>query len=89
MEANQESFGGLPLWKCHKIVGAFKIDDIKIDEAEGYACLFPESLDIPEPKVTSTWMKSHNPKIGGYFVVYEDGYTSYSPASAFEKGLGS
>jgi hypothetical protein len=24
--------------------------------------------------------------IGGYYVVYEDGYKSFSPASAFENG---
>lgn len=25
-------------------------------------------------------------KVGGYYVVYEDGYESWSPAEAFEKG---
>jgi hypothetical protein len=27
-----------------------------------------------------------NPQIGGYYVLYEDGYESFSPADAFESG---
>ena len=26
------------------------------------------------------------PEVGGYYVVYEDGYKSFSPAGAFESG---
>ncbi len=32
------------------------------------------------------YMRKHQPKIGGYFVVYKDGYKSFSPAEAFEEG---
>lgn len=28
----------------------------------------------------------HGPQVGGYYVVYADGYISYSPAAAFEDG---
>ena len=28
----------------------------------------------------------HNPETGGYLVMYDDGYMSYSPAEPFEKG---
>ncbi|EPJ3208563.1 hypothetical protein JGC44_21260 [Salmonella enterica subsp. enterica serovar Derby] len=28
----------------------------------------------------------HQSEVGGYFVRYEDGYESYSPVEAFEKG---
>ena len=31
-------------------------------------------------------MDRHKPKAGGYYVVYDDGYKSYSPAKAFEEG---
>lgn len=31
-------------------------------------------------------MAKHKPVAGGYFVVYEDGYESFSPAKAFEEG---
>ncbi len=33
-----------------------------------------------------TWIARHNPQPGGYLVIYEDGYRSYSPAKAFEEG---
>lgn len=36
--------------------------------------------------VDEEWCRKHNPLAGGYFVVYEDGYKSYSPAQAFESG---
>ena len=32
------------------------------------------------------YVKKHNPQAGGYYVVYEDGYKSWSPAEAFESG---
>jgi hypothetical protein len=32
------------------------------------------------------WHAKHAPHVGGYFVQYEDGYTSFSPAEAFESG---
>ena len=31
-------------------------------------------------------MRKHNPQVGGYRVVHEDGCLSYSPAEAFEDG---
>lgn len=32
------------------------------------------------------FMRKHDPQPGGYYVVYEDGYASWSPAKAFEEG---
>lgn len=32
------------------------------------------------------WMTKHNPVVGGYLVLYDDGYCSFSPAEAFESG---
>jgi hypothetical protein len=31
-------------------------------------------------------MFKHKPEVGGYYVVYKDGYRSFSPAEAFETG---
>ena len=31
-------------------------------------------------------MEKHKPHAGGYYVVYDDGYKSFSPAKAFEEG---
>lgn len=36
--------------------------------------------------VTTEYVQKHNPQVGGYYVVYEDGYKSFSPAKAFEDG---
>ena len=32
------------------------------------------------------YCQQHKPKVGGYFVRYEDGYESFSQAAAFEGG---
>ncbi|MCX6845050.1 MAG: hypothetical protein NTU84_00535 [Verrucomicrobia bacterium] len=36
--------------------------------------------------VTHDYVHKHKPEVGGYYVVYADGYKSYSPAKAFEEG---
>lgn len=77
----------LPLYKCHKEVHAGKIKDI-FGTPEGDGALY---LDIGEPKtipvkVSREYMIRHRPKRGGYYVRYEDGYESWSPAEAFEGG---
>ncbi len=43
---------------------------------EGYAAF----------KVDADFVSKHRPKVGGYYVVYKDGYKSFSPADAFEDG---
>ncbi len=83
----------IPKYMCHKIVGAAKIleiqtpTDIKANKAGCKIAI----LDIPDNFPTAVpliaeYMTKHNPKIGGYFVVYEDGYQSFSPANVFEAG---
>lgn len=37
-------------------------------------------------QVDGDFMEKHRPEVGGYFVVYDDGYKSFSPAKAFEDG---
>ena len=36
--------------------------------------------------VDDDYVRKHNPQVGGYYVVYQDGYKSFSPAEAFEDG---
>jgi hypothetical protein len=75
----------LPQYKCHKVVRAAKITafrqngnpdmpDLVLGEIGGVVALLPD------------WHAKHKPHVGGYFVKYEDGYTSFSPAIAFEEG---
>ncbi len=37
-------------------------------------------------RVDAKYIAKHNPEVGGYWVRYDDGYESFSPAAAFEEG---
>lgn len=74
---------GLPLWKCHKTVAAFKITDIE-SMSNGQVRLIGEA-DLAFV-CDAAYVDKHRPQIGGYFVRYHDGYRSWSPAEAFEDG---
>lgn len=82
----------IPIYQCHKKVGALKIADIVRDgegenrDSDGSAILKFENTDFAPIFVTRDYMYKHTPTIGGYYVVYEDGYLSFSPAEAFESG---
>lgn len=83
----------MPKYKCHKVVHALKIKDIKIQneedpsaETDGSAVITPEEEEFSSFYVERDYMQKHKPEVGGYYVVYEDGYKSYSPAKAFEDG---
>lgn len=59
------------------IAGTFDAPGALITPAEeGYAPF----------RVSEEYIVKHNPQIGGYYVVYADGYESWSPAAAFEEG---
>ena len=45
-------------------------------EEDGYAAF----------EVSKEYMEKHDPKYGGYYVLYKGGYESFSPAKAFEDG---
>ena len=75
----------IPQYRCHKVVRAAKITgfrengisdapDILLGEIGGVTTVLPD------------WHRKHKPQVGGYYVVYDDGYTSYSPSKAFEEG---
>lgn len=80
----------MPRFKCHKEVHAFKIREIRMAgepptaSADQRAMLV--STDGGTVIVTAEYMRKNRPQIGGYYVLYEDGYHSFSPAHAFESG---
>lgn len=83
----------MPRYRCHKEVWALKIKKIVRDgegedrESDGSAMITPEFDHIYSPfKVDADYMHKHKPQVGGYYVVYDDGYKSWSPAEAFESG---
>lgn len=84
--------GELPRYKCHKEVWALKIAGIKRDgegenrESDGSAEITPADEGYAPFTVDCHFMHKHKPEVGGYYVVYADGYKSFSPAKAFEDG---
>lgn len=74
----------MPRYQSHKKVWALKIKETHQLENE-YALHFEHQSYAPRI-VERAWFSRHEPKAGGYFVVYDDGYESYSPAEAFEGG---
>lgn len=82
----------LPHYQCHKKVWALKISKIVRDgagedrESDGSAMITPVENGYAPFKVDRDYMHKHKPEAGGYYVVYDDGYKSFSPANAFEEG---
>lgn len=50
------------------------------------AVITPEGDEFPSFVVSGDYYAKHKPVVGGYFVLYADGYESFSPAQAFEEG---
>lgn len=74
----------MPQYQSHKKVWALKIKDVR-QRPDG-AILYIEDPGFASIKVDQTYIERNHPKAGGYYVVYEDGYKSFSPAQAFESG---
>lgn len=75
----------MPRYQCLKIVHALKIKNI-VAEATGTPKIFFEEEEYEPISPELDWFTRHKPEVGGYYVVYEDGYKSWSPAEAFENG---
>ena len=82
----------MPKYKSHKEVWALKIKSIVRDgegenrDSDGSAIITPEEEGYAPFRVEGDYLHKHKPQVGGYYVVYKDGYKSYSPAEAFEEG---
>jgi hypothetical protein len=53
---------------------------------DGGTTIVPADLGYVPFRVDAEYVRKHNPQAGGYYVVYQDGYKSFSPADAFEGG---
>ncbi len=77
----------LQAYRSHKIVHAGKITGVFPDTSTDGAILavsaFGEEVRVLVPLA---YLVKHDPKVGGYYVEYSDGYASWSPAEAFESG---
>lgn len=81
----------MPRYKCHKEVWALKIKVVEQSPADhvhpgGSWIITPADEGYAPFVVGHEWYSKHSPQVGGYYVVYQDGYKSYSPAEAFESG---
>lgn len=83
----------MPKYRCHKVVHALKIAAIVVRshtvngvEQDGSAIITPVEKGYAPFKVDREFVVKHGPEPGGYYVVYADGYKSFSPAKAFEEG---
>lgn len=86
----------MPRYRCHKEVWALKIievihkpnpDTTGQSAASSYgATIVPAEPGYAAFDVPPEYVNKHQPEAGGYYVVYADGYASYSPAKAFEEG---
>jgi len=88
---SNEAATQMPQYECHKKVWALKIADVKQSEPEvdfpgGSYELIIDGTTFAPIRVPAEFVQQHKPQVGGYYVVYADGYKSYSPAKAFEEG---
>ena len=90
-----QAMAEMPRYRCHKEVWALKIAKLELDvtlafaedrETTGGAWITPDEEGYAKFHVPSLYVAKHAPHEGGYYVVYPDGYKSYSPAAAFEEG---
>jgi hypothetical protein len=79
----------MPKYRCHKEVWALKIAAIET-KADGGLRITPAEDSLYAPfDVEVQYVPKHEParpQVGWYFVMYQDGYKSFSPAKAFEDG---
>ena len=84
---NETTGRAMPRYKCHKEVHALKIKSIEWDPRMESAVITPADEGYEPFSVDAAYMDKHDPQVGGYYVVYDNGqYISFSPAGVFEDG---
>lgn len=72
----------MPRYVCSKMVWALKIADINVETLT----ITPADEGFAPFEVDREYVEKHRPHAGGYYVVYADGYKSFSPMKAFVEG---
>jgi hypothetical protein len=80
----------MPKWQGVRQVYALKISKViqpslPIDGDLKKGTIEFENKEYAPLKLEYVFFKKHEPKEGGYYVVYENGHTSYCPGPEFEK----
>jgi hypothetical protein len=81
----------MPRYVSHKKVWALEIKTVVPDGsaprgAAGSCIITPVERGYAPFRVDEEYCRKHNPQAGGYYVVYADGYKSFSPRKAFLEG---
>lgn len=80
----------MPKYRCHKEVHALRITEVRQSPAgkehDGGSWELVVEGNFTPITVSHEWYTKHEPKAGGYYVVYADNYTSFSPREAFVNG---
>lgn len=82
----------MPRYQSHKVVHALRIKEIHhhpqpANSVGGTgATIVPADEGYGPFDVDADFVQKHDPRPSGYFVVYADGYKSFSPSEAFETG---
>lgn len=75
----------IPTYHSHKKVQAFKIGKMQRDH-RSLSTLIGSEDGKYIASVSDLIVEKHKPQVGWYYVLYQDGYVSFSPAKAFEEG---
>ena len=96
MESMSGAAMEMPKYQSHKKVWALQIKEIVPQVSEDFfagngpthdgAIISPVDERYAPFQVDQAYLDKHKPEVNGYYVVYEDGYKSFSPAKAFEDG---
>ena len=76
----------MPKYECHKKVWALKIKSVYLRGNNEGAEITPVEEGYASFAVPQEYVDKNKPEAGGYYVVYEGGYKSFSPAAVFESG---
>lgn len=82
----------MPKYSSHKEVWALKIAGIEPnvgspdEETDGSAMLGFEEPGFAARRVDIDYMRTHDPRIGGYYVRYLGGYEDWWDSESFERG---
>lgn len=77
----------MPRYRCHKEVWALEIAQVSEEEPGGVRLIFKDAGYAPiEFSLLDPILSRYFPVDGDFYVVYDDGYKSFSPRKAFIEG---
>lgn len=69
--------------KYNSQIGALQIRKIRYD-SDGSAMIHPIEKEYASFYIDAGLIRQHSPRVGGYYIIYQDGHKSYLPMELFE-----